>query len=120
LWPLEHNIRQGKTKRLIGLFKNSTSFFVLLIYILPHANSLGSLTWEYKCNFTQYILLLYYHFRTVEPQVSPPPKPTRQRVSPSFTRPCSTASASATGIEAADIFPYLSILMSASSSVSSK
>ena len=46
-------------------------------------------------------------FTTADAQVSPAPKATNANVDPTFARPSSIASASAIGIEAAEVFPYL-------------
>ena len=52
-----------------------------------------------------------YHFIMTLPQVNPLPKAASTTKSPSFTFPCSQASVSAMGIEAAVVFPYLIILL---------
>ena len=47
---------------------------------------------------------------TAEAQVRPAPKATKASVSPTLARPSSNASQKATGIEAAEVFPYLWML----------
>src|SRR6476469_945161 len=47
---------------------------------------------------------------TAAPLVRPEPNATKRMLSPSLTRPWSTASQRAMGIEAAEVLPYLSML----------
>ncbi len=47
---------------------------------------------------------------TVEPQVTPPPNAVCTTTDPGSMRPCSSASASAMGIEAAAELPWVSML----------
>lgn len=52
-----------------------------------------------------------YHLINAEPQVKPAPNAARHRRSPSFILPCSQASHSAIGTEAAVVLPYFWILL---------
>src|SRR5579864_6413051 len=51
------------------------------------------------------------HLHVTAPHDRPPPNPTKTITSPGVILPLSSASESAIGIEAADVFPYSSMLM---------
>jgi len=51
-----------------------------------------------------------HHLIRIAPQVRPAPKASSKIISPFLIRPSSTASVKATALDAADIFPYFSIL----------
>jgi len=51
------------------------------------------------------IVALRYQRTSAEPQVKPPPMASNSTRSPFFTRPSLTATASASGIDAADVLP---------------
>ena len=68
-------------------------------------------SWLYCCLCGCINYCMDYHLIITLPQVKPLPNAARTTVSPFFIFPCSQASVSAIGMDAAVVFPYFWMLL---------
>ena len=103
LGPRETELRQPHVQRVVGGAEDGRGRRLSGRKVLSHPRVLRSLTWKQRRERP--------HQRTaLAAQVRPAPKAAIRMTSPRAILPARTASSSAIGIEAADVFPYRSML----------
>src|SRR5690625_24818 len=100
----EHEVEQARQDSF-GAFQHFAGCGAAVVEIAGHADRLGALPGEHGCVRAAHAPP---QVRTQAAQVSPAPKETRSRSSPSSMRPSSSALRSASGMEAVELFPYSS------------
>src|SRR5262249_43088665 len=93
----EAELGKREPQRPVGFLQDRARFGVALRERSPHADRLRSLSREEERG--------RYHSTTAAAHVKPPPKVTISTRSPEWIRPPRRASSSASGIEAAEVFP---------------
>src|SRR6266498_3306288 len=105
---LETQRDQVDARRLAALAKDGHRLGHRLDNLAPHPFLEGALPGKHECDLGHCSLTSSVHSIRAEPQVRPAPIPVISTSAPGWSIPSAAASASASGMEPEDVFPYRS------------